>query len=229
LIVNLIKNVVLVHGAFVDGSGWQGVYDLLKADGFNVRIVQNPTISLRGDVAATTQHIEALDGPVVLVGHSYGGAVVTEAGNHDQVTALVYIAAFVPDKDESVCTLSTGRWSGATVSPILRSQNELFFLDGDGFAETFAADVPAKLASFMADSQVPWGVDAACGSVTDPAWRAKPSWYLVASEDRMIGPDAQRMMAKRAGATVTEVLASHSVCVSQPAAVASLILQASNA
>jgi pimeloyl-ACP methyl ester carboxylesterase len=221
-----IKNVLLVHGGFVDGSGWQGVYDLLKADGFNVRIVQNPTISLEGDVATTTQLIEAQDGPVVLVGHSYGGVVVTETGTHDQVQALVYIAAFAPDKGESVNTLIADPPPGAPVPPILPPVNGFLFLDRDKFAPSFAADVPAKEAAFMADSQVPWGVDALGGTVTDPAWRSKPSWYLVATDDHMIPPPAQRSMAERAGATVKEVTGSHSVYVSQPAAVAELIKQA---
>jgi pimeloyl-ACP methyl ester carboxylesterase len=221
-----IKNVLLIHGGFVDGSGWQGVYDLLKADGFNVRIVQNPTISLEGDVATTRQLIEAQDGPVVLVGHSYGGVVVTEAGTHDQVEALVYIAAFAPDKGESVNSLIADPPPGAPVPPILPPQDGFLFLDRDKFAASFAADVPPKEAAFMADSQVPWGVDALGGTVTDPAWRTKPSWYLVASDDHMIPPPAQRSMAERAGATVAEVPGSHSVYVSQPAAVADLIKKA---
>jgi pimeloyl-ACP methyl ester carboxylesterase len=221
-----IKNVLLIHGGFVDGSGWQGVYDLLKADGFNVRIVQNPTISLEGDVATTKRLIEAQDGPVVLVGHSYGGVVVTEAGTHDQVEALVYIAAFAPDKGESVNTLIADPPPGAPVPPILPPQDGFLFLDRDKFAASFAADVPAKEAAFMADSQVPWGVEALGGTVTDPAWRTKPSWYLVASDDHMIPPPAQRSMAERAGATVAEVPGSHSVYVSQPAAVADMIKKA---
>ena len=221
-----IRNVLLVHGGFVDGSGWQGVYDLLKADGFNVRIVQNPTISLEGDVATTTQLIEAQDGPVVLVGHSYGGVVVTEAGTHDQVEALVYIAAFAPDKGESVNSLIADPPPGAPVPPILPPQDGFLFLDRDKFAASFAADVPAKEAAFMADAQVPWGLDALGGTVTDPAWRTKPTWYLVASDDHMIPPPAQRSMAERAGATVAEVPGSHAVYVSQPAAVTELIKQA---
>jgi len=221
-----VKNVLLVHGGFVDGSGWQGVYDLLTADGFNVRIVQNPTITLEGDVAATAQLIDAQDGPVVLVGHSYGGVVVTEAGTHEQVEALVYIAAFAPDKGESVSSLIADPPPGAPVPPILPPQDGFLFLDRDKFAASFAADVPATEAAFMADSQVPWGVDALGGAVTDPAWRSKRSWYLVASEDHMIPPPAQRSMAERAGATVAEVPASHSVYVSQPAAVAELIKKA---
>ena len=221
-----IKNVLLIHGGFVDGSGWQGVYDLLKADGFSVRIVQNPTISLEGDVATTRRLIEAQDGPVILVGHSYGGVVVTEAGTHDQVEALVYIAAFAPDKGESVNSLIADPPPGAPVPPILPPQDGFLFLDRDKFAASFSADVPAKEAAFMADSQVPWGVDALGGTVTDPAWRTKPSWYLVASDDHMIPPPAQRSMAERAGATVAEVPGSHSVYVSQPAAVADLIKKA---
>jgi pimeloyl-ACP methyl ester carboxylesterase len=223
LIMCDIKNVLLIHGGFVDGSGWRGVYDLLKADGFNVRIVQNPTISLEGDVATATQVIEAQNGPVVLVGHSYGGVVVTETGTHEQVQALVYIAAFAPDKGESVNSLIADPPPGAPVPPILPPQDGFLFLDRDQFAASFAADVPAKEAAFMADSQVPWGVDALGGAVTDPAWRSKPSWYLVASDDHMIPPPAQRSMAERAGATVVEVPGSHSVYVSQPAAVAELI------
>ncbi len=221
-----IKNVVLVHGAFADGSGWQGVYELLKADGFNVRIVQNPTISLQGDVAAATQHIEALDGPVVLVGHSYGGVVVTEAGTHDKVEALVFVAAFAPDKGESVSSLIADAPPGAPAPPILPPQDGFLYLDRDGFATAFAADVPTKEASFMADSQVPWGLEAFGGTVTEPAWRTKPSWYLVASEDHMIPPPAQRTMAERAGSTVAEIVSSHAVYVSQPAVVAGLIKKA---
>jgi len=221
-----IKNVLLVHGGFVDGSGWQGVYDLLKADGFNVRIVQNPTISLEGDVATTSQLIEAQDGPVVLVGHSYGGVVVTEAGTHDQVEALVYIAAFAPDKGESVNSLIADPPPGAPVPPILPPQDGFLFLDRDKFAASFAADVPAKEAAFMADAQVPWGLDALGGTVTDPAWRTKPTWYLVACDDHMIPPPAQHAMAERAGASVAEVAGSHAVYVSQPAAVAALIKKA---
>jgi pimeloyl-ACP methyl ester carboxylesterase len=221
-----IKNVLLVHGGFVDGSGWRGVYELLKADGFNVRIVQNPTITLAGDVATTTQLIEAEDGPVVLVGHSYGGVVVTEAGTHDQVETLVYIAAFAPDKGESVSSLIADPPPGAPVPPILPPQDGFLFLDREQFAASFAADVSAKEAAFMADSQVPWGIEALGGTVADPAWRNKPSWYLVASDDHMIPPPAQRFMAERAGARVTEVSGSHSVYISQPQVVAKLIKKA---
>jgi len=221
-----VKNVVLVHGGFVDGSGWQGVYDVLTQDGYRVSIVQNPTVSLEGDVVATQQVLDAQDGPAVLVGHSYGGAVITEAGTHDNVSALVYVAAFAPDKGESVNTLIADPPPGAPVPPILPPKDGLLLLDRDKFAASFAGDLPAQQAAFMADSQLPWGVGALSGAVSEPAWRVKPSWYLVASDDRMIPPPAQRAMSERAGSTVVEVAGSHSVYVSQPAAVAALITQA---
>ena len=220
------RNVVLVHGGFVDGSGWQGVYNILKKDGYNVAIVQNPTTSLADDVAVTRRTIAEQDGPVVLVGHSYGGVVVSEAGTHEKVKAVVYIAAFAPDKGESVSSLIANPPAGAPVPPILPPVDGFLFLDKDKFAASFAADVDADVASFMADSQVPWGVEALTGAVTDPAWKSKPSYYLVASEDRMIPPAAQRMMAGRAGSTVTETAGSHAVYVSKPEAVAALIEQA---
>lgn len=224
--MNAARNVVLVHGGFVDGSGWQRVYHLLRQDGYNVRIVQNPTVSLEGDATATRQILQQLDGPTVLVGHSYGGAVVSEAGTHPAVSALVYIAAFVPDKGESVNTLIANPPPGAPVPPILPPQDGLLFLDRDKFPASFAGDLPADEAQFMADSQVPWGVDALGGAISEPAWRAKPSWYLVATDDRMIPPPAQRTMAERAGATVAEAAGSHSIYLSQPQAVADLIKQA---
>jgi pimeloyl-ACP methyl ester carboxylesterase len=221
--------VVLVHGGFVDGSGWQGVYDLLKADGYRVCVVQNPTLSLAGDVAATSWVIDAQDGPVVLVGHSYGGAVITEAGRHQDVAALVYIAAFVPDKDESVNALIGGFPADGPQPPILPPRDGFLLLDQEKFPASFAGDVPAEQAAFMADSQVPWGVDALGGQITEPSWRTKPSWYLVTTEDRMIPPAAQRTMSERAGSTVIEVSGSHAIYVSQPAAVAALIRDAATA
>ena len=221
-------NVVLVHGGFVDGSGWQGVYEALTADGYRVAIVQNPTLSLEDDAAAARLVIDGLDGPVVLVGHSYGGAVITEAGNHEKVTSLAYIAAFAPDKGESVNTLIAGFPADGPQPPILPPRDGFLFLDRDKFHASFAGDLPAGQAAFMADSQVPWGVNALGGTITEAAWRIKPSWYLLTTEDRMIPPPAQRAMAERTGATVTEVPASHSVYVSQPKAVASLIKQAAD-
>jgi pimeloyl-ACP methyl ester carboxylesterase len=222
-------NVVLVHGGFVDGSGWQGVYDLLTRDGYHVAVVQNPTLSLQGDAAATRLIIDAQDGPVVLVGHSCGGAVITEAGTHPNVAALVYIAAFAPDKGESVNTLIADPPPGAPVPPILPPTGGFLFLDREKFHASFAGDVPAEQAAFMADSQVPWGVDALGGTISEPAWRSKPSWYLVATEDRMIPPPAQRFMSERAGSTVVDAAGSHAIYVSQPAAVAALIQQAASA
>jgi len=222
-------SVVLVHGGFVDGSGWRGVYDLLKSDGFDVAVVQNPTISHADDVAVTRRVVDAQSKPVVLVGHSYGGAVITEAGHHPNVAKLVYIAAFAPDSGESVNTLIADPPPGAPVPPILPPVDGFLFLDHDKFAQSFAGDVDADEAVFMADSQVPWGVEALSGAISEPAWRSKPSWYLVTTEDRMIPPAAQRFMAERAGATVAEVAASHAVYVSQPQAVAELIKTAASA
>ena len=224
-----VKNIVLVHGGFVDGSGWEGVYKALKKDGYTVAIVQNPTVSLEDDVAVTKRAIAAQNGPVILVGHSYGGVVITEAGNDPKVAALVYIAAFAPDKGESVSSLIKDPPPGAPVPPILPPKDGYLFLDKAKFAASFAADVSADAAAFMADSQVPWGVQALSGTINEPAWRRKPSWYLLSTEDKMIPPDAQRAMSKRAGSTVVEVKGSHAVYVSQPQAVASLIEKAASA
>jgi pimeloyl-ACP methyl ester carboxylesterase len=219
-------SIVLVHGGFVDGAGWEGVYNLLKKDGYNVSIVQNPTTSLADDVAATKLAIAQTQGPVVLVGHSYGGAVITEAGTDPKVGALVYITAFAPDKGESVETLIKSAPPGAPVPPILPPQNGYLFLDKTKFRASFAADVSETKAAFMADSQVPWGVAALSGSISEPAWKTRPSWYLVATDDNMIPPPAQRQMATRAGATVTEAAGSHAIYVSKPEAVAALIAKA---
>src|SRR5690349_10654971 len=221
-----MNNVVLVHGGFVDGSGWEGVYRKLKEDGYNVSIVQNPTLSLADDVAVTKRTLASQDEPAILVGHSYGGAVITEAGNDPKVAGLVYITAFAPDKGESVATLIKDPPPGAPVPPILPPQDGYLFLDRAKFSASFAADVDAEKAAFMADSQVPWGVEALSGKISEPAWKAKPSWYLIATDDKMIPPDAQRSMSKRAGSTVVEVKGSHAIYVSQPEAVASLIEQA---
>jgi pimeloyl-ACP methyl ester carboxylesterase len=221
-----MNNIVLVHGGFVDGSGWEGVYNMLKKDGYNVSIVQNPTISLKDDVEVTKRVLAAQNGPAILVGHSYGGAVITEAGNDPKVAGLVYITAFAPDKGESVATLIKDPPHGAPVPPILPPQDGYLFLDRAKFPASFAADVEAEKAAFMADSQVPWGLEALSGAITEPAWKTKPSWYLIVTEDKMIPPDAQRAMSKRAGSTVVEVKGSHAIYVSQPKAVAALIKQA---
>ena len=221
-------SVVLVHGGFVDGSGWQGVYSILQQHGYCVGIVQNPTISLDDDVGVTKRVIAAMPGPVVLVGHSYGGVVITQAGNDPKIAGLVYVAAFAPDKGESVATLIANPAPGAPVPPILPPQDGFLMLDREKFAASFAADVSADLADFMANSQVPWGLQALEGKVSEPSWKSKPSWYLVATDDRMI-PPAQQFMSKRAGSTVVESKGSHSVYVSQPGAVASLIETAARA
>jgi pimeloyl-ACP methyl ester carboxylesterase len=221
-----MADVVLVHGGFVDGSGWEDVHRILKKDGHKVSIVQNPTSSLDDDVAATKRVLAGQKGPVVLVGHSYGGVVITEAGNHPKVAGLVYIAAFAPDRGESVAALIKDPPPGAPVPPILPPQDGYLSLDREKFAASFAGDLPKDKAQFMADSQVPWGVGALTGTISEPAWKAKPSWYLVATDDRMIPPEAQRAMSKRAGSTVTESKGSHAIYLSQPEAVAAIIRQA---
>ena len=223
------KSIVLVHGGFVDGSGWAGVYKILKSKGYDVLVVQNATKSLADDVAATKAAIDSANSDVVLVGHSYGGVVITEAGTHPKVSSLVYVTAFAPDQGESVSSLIANPPVGAPVPPILPPKDGYLFLDRAKFAASFAADVEADTASFMADSQVPWGVDALAGAVTDPAWKTKPSYYLVATEDKMIPPPAQRAMAGRAKAQVTELPGSHAIYVSKPAEVAEVIRRAADA
>jgi pimeloyl-ACP methyl ester carboxylesterase len=218
--------IVLVHGGFVDGSGWEDVYRILKKVGYRVSIVQNPTTSLADDVAATKRVIAEQKGPVILAGHSYGGVVITEAGNDPNVAGLVYIAAFAPDRGESVADLIKDPPPGAPVPPILPPQEGFLELDKTKFAASFAADVAPEKAEFMANSQVPWGVVALNGAVTEPSWQSKPSWYLVATDDRMIPPPAQRAMSKRAGSNLVEMKGSHAVYVSQPEAVAELIQKA---
>ena len=224
---NRINSVVLVHGGFVDGSGWEKVYNILKKDGYDVSVVQNSTISLADDVAETKRVIAGQDGQVILVGHSYGGAVITEAGNDPKVSGLVYITAFAPDQGESVATLIKDPVPGAPVPPIVPAQNGFLLLDKAKFADSFAGDLPKASADFMANAQVPWGAAALNGTVTKAAWRDKPSWYLVATTDKMIPPVAQRGMSKRANASVVEVAGSHAIYVSKPKAVALLIEKAS--
>jgi pimeloyl-ACP methyl ester carboxylesterase len=223
-------NIVLVHGAWADGSGWEGVYRSLRKENFSVSVVQQPTISLADDVQATRRVLATQNGPVILVGHSYGGAVITEAGNDPNVVGLVYIAGWVPDKGESVSSLIerliNSAPPGGPVPPILPPQDGFLLLDRAKFPAAFAGDVDPERAAFMADAQVPWGLGGVSGSITAPAWRSKPSWYLVTTEDRMIPPSAQRFMSERAGATAVEVAGSHAVFISQPAAVANLIAQA---
>ena len=219
----MVKNIVLVHGGFVDGSGWEGVYKILTKNGYTVAIVQNPTISLADDVAVTKRTIATQNGPVILVGHSYGGVVITEAGNDAKVAGLVYVAAFAPDEGESVSMLIRDPPPGASVPPILPPQDGFLYLDSAKFAASFAADVKPDVAAFMADSQVPWGLEALNGTISEAAWKAKPSWYLLTTQDKMIPPHAQRAMSKRAASTVVDVNASHAVYVSKPQVVADLI------
>lgn len=223
-------NIVLVHGAWADGSGWEGVYRSLRKENFPVTVVQNPTISLADDVRATRRTLATQNGPVILVGHSYGGAVITEAGNDPKVVGLVYVAAWVPDKGESVSSLIekliNSAPAGGPVPPILPPQDGFLLLDKAKFPASFAADVDPERAAFMADAQVPWGLEGVTQTVSEPAWRSKPSWSLVSTQDRMIPPAAQRFMSQRAGATVVEAAGSHAIYVSQPAVVADLIVRA---
>jgi pimeloyl-ACP methyl ester carboxylesterase len=221
-----MNNIVLVHGAFVDGAHWEAVYKILKRDGYSVSVVQNPTISLEDDVAVTRRVLARQRTPTILVGHSYGGAVITEAGNDPTVAALVYIAAFAPDRGESVATITKAPPLDTPVSPMLAPQEGFLFLDKAKFADSYAADVDSEKAAFWADSQVPWGVACFSTAISEPAWRTKPSWYLVATDDKRIPPEAQRAMAKRAGSTVVEVKGSHAIYFSKPKTVAALIEQA---
>jgi pimeloyl-ACP methyl ester carboxylesterase len=218
-----VRNVVLVHGAFVDGSGWEGVYHALTAKGYNVTVVQNRSVSLADDAEQVVRALASLEGPVVLVGHSYGGAVITEAGQGLNVKALVYIAGWVPDRGESVLSLVGELPPGGPPSPVLPPNDGFIFIDPARFANSFAPDIEPGRATFMANSQVPWGVDAAAGSVTSPAWRSKPSWYLVAGDDLMIPPAAQRSMAERAGAAISVAAGSHAIFISKPEQTAALI------
>jgi pimeloyl-ACP methyl ester carboxylesterase len=220
------NTIVLVHGAFADGSGWEGVYRILTKHGYTVSVVQNPTISLADDVGATRRILAVQNGPVLLVGHSYGGAVITEAGNDPKVVGLVYIAAFAPDKGESVSTLAQNAPPDAPVAPILLLPDGYLWLDKAKFPASFAGDVDPEKAAFMADSQVPWGVDAGNATISEPAWRTKPSWYLIPTDDKIIPPAVHRFMSRRAGSTVIEVVGSHAIYVSQPQAVAAFIEKA---
>jgi len=216
-----VKNVVLVHGAFADGSGWRAVADILERDGYSVSVVQEPETSLADDAAATKRVIERVNAPLILVGHSYGGAVITQAGNEPQVRGLVYIAAFQPDTGETLGDLLKQKPPAANST--VPAGEGYVIVDPKAFHADFAADLPAKEANFMAISQVPISVTAFGTPITNAAWHNKPSWYAVATEDRMINPDLERFMAKRAGSTTIEVNGSHAIFMSQPAIVAKLI------
>jgi pimeloyl-ACP methyl ester carboxylesterase len=228
--MNTNVSIVLVHGAFVDGSGWQAVHAILSGRGYEVLIVQNPALTLEGDVAATERVIGLARHPVVLVGHSYGGAVITEAGDHPQVKALVYLAAFVPDEGESVASLNEHpAASGEVTAPLLPPQDGFLIVDPEQFPHAFGADVAVEKMRFMAAAQVPWGLDAVTGVVKRTAWRSKPAHYLVATADLMIPPSAQRRMAKWAGARMVEIDSSHAVMLSHPSEVAAFIEAAASA
>ena len=222
-----VRNVVLVHGGFVDGSGWQAVHAQLKKDGYNVSVVQNPTTSLTDDVAATRRVLAMQNGPAILVGHSYGGAVITEAGNEPSVVGLVYLCAFAPDRGESVETLIRQFPTDAPQPPILPPRDGFLLLDESKFHDSFAADLSEERAAFLAASQVPWGLGALAGTITEASWRKKPSWYLITTDDKMIPRAAQRSMAERTGATISEVKGSHAIYESKPADVVAMIEQAS--
>jgi pimeloyl-ACP methyl ester carboxylesterase len=216
---NSVRNVVLVHGAWADGSGWQGVHRALTESGYNVSIVQNPLTSLADDVAAVHRVLARQDGPALLVGHSYGGAVITQAGNIDGVAGLVYVAAFVPDAGES----ASGLLGGGQAPPVQLSSDGFLFFDPVIFAQAFAHDVGPERGAFLAVAQVPTAAAALAAPVSVAAWRSKPSFYVLSTEDRVIPPAAQRRMAQRANAVVTEVQASHAVYISQPNIVAEAI------
>jgi pimeloyl-ACP methyl ester carboxylesterase len=222
-------NIVLVHGGFSDGSVWRGVYDVLKSRGYGVSIVQNPTRTLEEDVAATQLILDGLEGPVILVGHSYGGVVITEAGNDPNVVGLVYVAAFAPDEGESMRMLLESGPAGARVAPLLPPRNGLLFLDKAKFHEAYTHDLDRRESEYLADAQAPSGAALLDALVRRPAWKNKPSWYLIASHDSMIPPEVQRTMARRAGSVTIEVEASHAVHISQPRAVAAVIESAANA
>ena len=219
-----VRNVVLVHGAFADGSGWRAVSDILERDGYTVSIVQEPETSLADDAAATKRVIQQVNAPLVLVGHSYGGAVITQAGDQPQVHALVYIAAFQPDNGETLGGLLQ-KMPPAANNAVPAGEGYVI-VDPKKFHADFAADLPAKEAGFMAISQVPISTSGFGTPIAGAAWHAKPSWYAVATQDRMINPDLERFMAKRAGSTTVEIKGSHAIYMSQPAAVAKLIEQA---
>jgi len=222
---NRVNNIVLVHGAWADASGWDGVYRILTAKGYHVTMVQNPNTSLAEDVRITKAVLAMADGPVILVGHSYGGAIITEAGDTSNVAGLVYVAAFAPDAGESLLKMQQAGPPDPN-SPALPPRDGFIWLDKAKFHADFCADLPAEKAAFMADSQVPVGLPAFTTDLTNAAWKNKKSWYIVSKKDKMIPPDVERMMAKRAGSNVTEIDASHAVYVSHAAEVAAVIEKA---
>jgi pimeloyl-ACP methyl ester carboxylesterase len=219
-----IRSIVLVHGAFADGSGWEPVAKILKSRGYRVSVAQPPETSYADDQKCTKAAIDAMGGPVVLVGHSYGGSIITEAGNHPNVAALVYIAAFALDEGESCASIEQAVPQASTA--FKPDSNGNWWIDEAHFVADFAADIPKEKAEFMAISQVPISTDAFTHKVTKPAWRHKPTWYMVAAEDRSINPIQERMMAKRANAKTVEVKSSHVAYMSHPEEAAKLIEEA---
>jgi pimeloyl-ACP methyl ester carboxylesterase len=213
-----VKNIVLVHGAWADGSGWRGVYDILTKDGYNVSVVANPDTGVADDVAATQRVLDRQVGPVILVGHSYGGVIITEAGVDPKVVGLVYFAAFGPDEGETA-----GQYLPKGPLPITVSKDGLAFFNRDAFLGGFAPDVPLKTRVFMYDSQVPLAMSVFSAPITHPAWKSKPSWYLVSSNDQVIPPAVERMYAKRMKAVIAEVSGSHVAFISHPDVAARLI------
>jgi pimeloyl-ACP methyl ester carboxylesterase len=222
-----VKNIVLVHGAFADGSGWRHVAEILGKDGYTVSVVQHPLTSLADDVAATKRVLDLLQGPAILVGHSYGGVVITEAGNAPNVVGLVYIAAFIPDNGQSALDL-LGQAPAAN-NDLRATADGFLYIDPAKFPADFAADLPPAEASFMAHSQMMLAKAAAAGTVTTAAWHKKKSWALIATLDHNINPDLERTMAKRAGSETIEVAGSHAVYVSKPEDVARFIERAAKA
>lgn len=216
-----VKNIVLVHGAWADGSGWKGVYDILTKDGFTVSVVANPDTGIADDVAATQRVLDRQNGPVILVGHSYGGVVITEAGVDPKVVGLVYIAAFAPDAGEAA-----GQFLPKGPQPFTPSKDGLLFMNHDAYLDAFAPDVAMNIRVFMADSQVPLAASTLSTPIINPAWKAKPTWYLVSSNDQIIPPDVERMYARRMKATTQEVAGSHVAFISHPDVAASIIEEA---
>jgi pimeloyl-ACP methyl ester carboxylesterase len=221
-----VKNIVLVHGANTDGSGWRGVYDLLTKDGYHVSVVQQPLTGLADDVAATQRVIDLQEGPVVLVGHSYGGAIITVAGADPKVKALVYVAALQPDKGESTTKLASSMPGDVPASDLKVTKDGFIFVDPAKFLADVAADVPKRQAQFMAHAQMPVAAAAFDAPVTVAAWHDKPSFAIIATQDRALNPKLARFMYSRSGAKVTEIKGSHLVYVSQPHAVARVIEKA---
>lgn len=219
-----VKNIVVVHGAFADGSGWKAVSDILTKDGYNVSVAQPPETSLEDDVAATNRLLDRQDGPAILVGHSYGGAIITEAGNNSQVKALVYVAAFQPDAGESVGALLQSK--PPVSHSLVPTADGFLYIDLANFHADFAADLPLAVSDFMARSQVGLSVKAVGATIVNPAWKTKPSYAIVAKDDHSINPELERSMYKRSGSITTEISGSHAIYISQPKAVAKVIEKA---